>query len=135
MTDSPWGHGTKMSFKSYFVSIYLFEDMCYSKNMGEVIKFPTTRKPASVETGGNNSETAGNPIKACLFECIQNITIGGEVVVHVYGKKHKGIVTTILQRDENNNITKIAYTIPFLSGDDPLKFGEADFTYATETYD
>lgn len=66
---------------------------------------------------------------------VLHIVVGGEIVVEVYEKKHKGIVTTIIQKDKNNNVTIIAYTIPFLSGDDPLKFGEAKFTYSTKTYD
>jgi hypothetical protein len=32
-------------------------------------------------------------------------------------------------------VTKIAYVIPYLGGDDPVKFGEANFTYTIEIHD
>lgn len=120
--------------------------------MGEVIKFPIIQKVVLPETTAisrsNSTESTiadfkkkiktdegERPIQACLCEDSPKIITGGEIVVHVYGKKCKGIVTNILQRDNNYNVTKIAHTIPFLSGDDPLKFGEANFTYNTEKYD
>ena len=101
------------------------------RNMGEVIKFPINQKPVSAEV----FKVGNSPIKSCLFKGAPQLVIGGEVVIEVSGKKHKGIVTAILQKDINNNVTKITYTIPFLDGDDPLKFGEADFTYDIKTYD
>jgi hypothetical protein len=57
------------------------------------------------------------------------------VIIKVFGKKYKGSVIDIIKKDKNNNVTKIMYSIPFLSGDDPLKFGEADFKYIVESYD
>ena len=74
-------------------------------------------------------------VKAFLSESSPSITVGGEIVVEVYGKKYKGVVTDILQRDKNNNIAKIAYTIPFLNSDDPFKFGETNLTYSLKKYD
>ena len=120
--------------------------------MGEVIKFPTTKEIVQPENTvenvndsteskvlefkrGTDLDIKTKNIKACLFEDFPVITIGGEIVVEINGKKYSGAVTDILQKDTNNNITKIAYTIPFLSGDDPLKFGEADFTYEIKSYD
>ncbi len=97
--------------------------------MGEVIKFPTIQTSSPQETVSEKS------VQAFLFEGFPNITIGGEIVVEVCGKKYSGIVTDILQRDKNNNITKIAYNIPFLNSNDPFKFGEAKFTYKIETYE
>lgn len=74
-------------------------------------------------------------IKAFLFEDSPKIFIGGEIVVEILGRKYIGAVTDISQRDSNNNITKIVYTIPFLDGDDPFKFGEADFIYSIKNHD
>lgn len=106
--------------------------MCYIKNMSEIIKFPTIQKSASLDTVNKN---VGVSINAYFFEDSPNIYIGGEIVVVICGKKHKGVVTGILQKDKNNNITKVAYSIPFLSGDDSLKFGEANFAYKIKKYD
>lgn len=64
-----------------------------------------------------------------------SITDGSEVVIELFDRKYKGVITSILQKDKNNNITKITYTIPFLESDDPFKFGEASFTYKVETHD
>ena len=75
----------------------------------------------------------GTVAKACLFEGAPNVAIGGEIVVEIYGRKYKGIVTNIIKN--GRNISKVGYNIPFLNGDDPLKFGVADFTYDVEIYD
>ena len=97
--------------------------------MGEVIKFPKVQKVASPETtklSTNNSVESSitdfkkkvkqgigeRLIQAYLSEGSPKVITGGEVVIQVYGKKHKGIVTNILQRDNSYNVTKIAYTIP-----------------------
>lgn len=120
--------------------------------MDKIIKFPTIQKPVTPEMPGivggsiNPMESKvlefkrdlgikGGNIKACLFQDFPRVIVGGEVVLELCGKKYKGTVIEILQRDENNNVTKISYSIPFLNGDDPLKFGEADFTYNTKIYD
>ncbi len=120
--------------------------------MGDVIKFPTTQKQGPQETSTENVidsnglniveykrklelSLKGKTLKACLFADEPSIFVGGEVIVELFGKKYIGNVTEILQKDENNNVTKIAYTIPSLSGDDPFKFGDADFTYNIETHD
>lgn len=118
--------------------------------MGEIIKFPTIQKPDSPTVVNENINISAEvlefrkraelgikegTLKACLFEGAPTITVGGEVVVEVCERKYKGIVTDILQRDENNNVTRIAYSISFLNGDDPFKFGEADFIYKIEKYD
>jgi len=125
--------------------------VCYSEDMSELIKFPTIQKPTMPETPGivgeniNPAESKvlefkrdlgiGGKVKACLFQDSPSVTIGGEVVIELCGKNYKGTVIAILKRDPNNNVTKIAYSVPFLNGDDPLKFGEADFTYNTKIYD
>lgn len=120
--------------------------------MGEVIKFPTIQKQALPEALSENIidskelhvaefkrklelSLKGRTVKACLFEGSPSVVVGGEVVIEMFGKKCIGTVTGILQKDKNNNVTKIAYIIPTLSGDDPLKFGDADFTYNVETHD
>ncbi len=116
--------------------------------MAEVIKFPTIeKKPSDTFTENSNDVAQSNVlwfkknpnvesgITACLSEGDPYITIGGEVVIELCGKKHKGIVTDILQKDKNNNVIKVAYTIPFLNGDDPLKFGEAEFKYILKNHD
>lgn len=108
--------------------------------MGEVIKFPANQKPTLTEAVGdgiNNPESFNilefkkkANIKAFLSESSPRIVIGGEIIIEVLNKKYNGIVTEILQRDANNNITRIAYNIPFLNSNDPFKFGEANFTYS-----
>lgn len=120
--------------------------------MAELIKFPIIPKQPSPETVTENDDTStelnvvdfkrrielslkGKNLKACLFEGSPSVVVGGEVVVELFGKRYIGIVTGILQKDKNNNVTKIAYIIPTLSGDDPFKFGDADFTYNVETHD
>ncbi len=120
--------------------------------MGELINFPTIQTStaphganedinnpigAKVLRFGNvaGADTEKRTIKSCLFEGAPTIAVGGEVVVEVQGKRYRGIATKILQSDKNNNVTKIAYIIPFLSGDDSFKFGEADFSYDVKTHD
>lgn len=117
--------------------------------MAEVIKFPTVEKLPLSETSTESSATISNSnvlefrktpdhaggIIACLSEGNPYVVTGGEVVIEMCGKKHKGIVTDILQKDKNNNVTKIAYTIPFLNGNDPLKFGEAEFKYILKNHE
>lgn len=73
--------------------------------------------------------------QAYFLEGAPKVSVGSEVIIKINGKKYKGVVINEVQRDKNNNVTKITYTIPFLSANDPLKFGEADFKYIIETYD
>ena len=118
--------------------------------MDNVIRFPIIKKSKveNVENReserGNESEVLefkkpvkntgeGSVAKACLFEGAPNVRIGGEIVVEIYGKKYKGVVTNIIK--DGRNISKVAYNIPFLNSDDPLKFGEANCTYDVEIYD
>lgn len=137
-------------FRCHFLVILTIRYMCYNEIMAEIIKFPINPKHSSPETGKDGLELHGSVVdfrrkvelnlkkkklKACLFEGSPSVVIGGEVIVELFGKRHIGVVTSILQKDKNNNVTKIAYSIPFLSGDDPFKFGEADFTYNVETHD
>lgn len=117
--------------------------------MAEVIKFPTVEKSPSPETSVESLDEVNNSnvlefvktpdyasnVIACLSEGNPYIVTGGEVVIEICGKKYKGTVTEILQKDKNNNVTKIAYTIPFLNSGDPLKFGEAEFKYIIEKHD
>jgi hypothetical protein len=117
--------------------------------MGEVIQFPAPKKPNQGEVinepsnpleeshvlefkKGLGLSVRGKSVQACLLQGSQNFAVGSEIVLEVFGKKYQAILTSIVERDTNNNITKIAYSVPFLNGDDPLKFGEADFTYRTE---
>jgi hypothetical protein len=61
--------------------------------------------------------------------------VGGEVVIKILGASHKGVITNILDRDENGNITKIEYVVPHLNADDPYKFGTAHFVYKIEPHE
>ncbi len=109
--------------------------------MGELIKFPTTQKPESLEIANvlefksKENLNTKREVKAYLFEGNPRIATGNEVVVEIFGRKFLGITIDILQRDSNNNVIKISYNIPFLEGDDPFKFGEADFIYKIETHE
>jgi hypothetical protein len=120
--------------------------------MGELIPFPLPKKQTKTESFTKDISNASesniltfekrfnvqnqrNPVQAYFLEGSPKIIIGSEVIIKVFGKKYKGSVIDIIKKDKNNNVTKIMYSIPFLSGDDPLKFGEADFKYIVESYD
>lgn len=116
-------------------------------SMGEIINFPgpTNNRPGN-NVGNNGSskpvvlefrkETlVKNIANAYLSEDHPFIAVGNEIIVEVGGRKHKATVTKILSRDGSNNVSTISYCIPFLNGDDPLKFGEANFKYKIETHD
>lgn len=118
--------------------------------MGEVIKFPDqgdksknkvsetnlSTHDSLVASLGKNFSIKNNPeVQAFLSDTHPFVHTGNEVIVEVFGKKYKATVTSILEKDSNNNVTKIAYVIPYLGGDDPVKFGEANFTYTIEIHD
>lgn len=103
--------------------------------MGELIKFPTTQKPESLESVNVLEFKKKEVVRAYLFEGNPRIAEGNEIIVEILGKKFLGIAIDILQRDSSNNVVKISYNVPFLEGDDPFKFGEASFTYKIETHD
>jgi len=119
--------------------------------MVEIIQFPLSRinkKPNQDTVKSSNSssnilefkkntptEVTTERIKAFFSEGSPKIVVGEDIVVEVFGKKYKGIISKVLERDKSNNITKILYMIPFLNGDDPFKFGEADFYYIIKKHD
>ena len=118
--------------------------------MGDILKFPTIKKRKVEDSEKQEGEIQdesqvlefknkpkkkeeGTVAKACLFEGAPSVVIGGEIVVEIYGRKYRGIVLNKFTK--GGNITQVSYDIPFLNGDDPLKFGVADFTYDIEQYD
>ena len=110
--------------------------------MGELIKFPTTQKPESLEIVNvlefkkkEDLNASKEIARAYLFESNPRIAAGNEIIVEILGRKFLGIAIDILQKDLNNNVIKISYNIPFLEGDDPFKFGEADFIYSIKNHE
>ncbi len=115
--------------------------------MGEIVKFPSSvnkneEKKRNGEEGErsqvlqfeNKSFQTGGA-RAFLSRSHPFVAEGNEIIVEIQGKKYIGIVTSIVSRDSSNNVTKVSYSIPFLHGDDPFKFGSADFIYTIETHD
>lgn len=82
--------------------------------MGEVYIFPVQEKSFQ---------------RAYILEENIHLGEGSRILVDLVFKKHEAILTKIVKKDVNGNITQVEYTIPFLNSDDPFKYGKAKFSY------
>lgn len=125
--------------------------MWYSKSVAEIIPFPVPKfeqkktEDAPVEQRSSNvlyfrsreqmDVDRTGVVTACFSRQSPKVLIGGEVIIKILGISYKGVITNILDRDENGNTTKIEYVVPHLNADDPHKFGSAYFVYKIEPHE